>query len=542
VTIRAADLFCGAGGFTSGLLEALRGSGHTVDLLAVNHWDIAIATHSSNHPGVRHICETLDSVDPRKVVPEGRLDLLLASPECTHHSNARGGKPMSDQSRSTAWHVLRWAEALYIEEIIIENVREFRDWGPLDKEGRPIKAKKGALYRQFLSSLRALGYSVDVRILNAADYGDATSRKRLFVRASRRSRKIRWPEATHTPAGSVQETAGQHPYRTAREIIDWDLPGKSIYGRKRPLSPNTMRRIMAGLEKFSGLPFVVPQFSSQGPRSVDEPLGTLTTTSRGVGICEPFLVPNFGERDGQAPRCQSVDDPLPTVTSHGAGCLVEPFLVVLRNNQDAQSVDQPIPTLCANGNHLGVCEPFLVEYHGSHKERSDGDNRVRSVDEPLGTLDTSNRFAVAEPFLVNMKGQSNACSIDKPAPTITAGAPHLYVAEPYLTKYNGTGGAQSVDEPVDTITSKDRFGLVTPELVKDGEVAMLDIRFRMLQPHELSAAMGFPEDYDFAGNREAKVKQIGNAVAVNVAAALCRSALGISVDQGSEPVLCEAAG
>lgn len=170
-------------------------------------------------------------------------------------------------------------------------------------------------------------------------------------------------------------------------------------------------------------------------------------------------------------------------------------------------------------------EPKVI-YHGSHKGQNDGDRRVRSVDESLPTLDTSNRFGLAQPFLVNLKGQSVGRGIDEPTPTITSHAPHLYLAEPFLMKYYGNGGARSVDAPLDTITSKDRFGLVSPEVVgDDGEVAMLDIRFRMLQPHELAAAMSFPADYEFAGNRDAKVKQIGNAVPVRTAEALCRTAL-----------------
>jgi DNA (cytosine-5)-methyltransferase 1 len=488
--VRAADLFCGAGGFSTGLMNACRDLGLSVELLAINHWNIAIATHSANHPTVEHMCESLDGVDPRKVVPDGRLDILMASPECTHHSNARGGKPMSDQSRATAWHVLRWAEALYIDHIIVENVREFRNWGPLGSDGRPLKSKQGALYRQFLSSLRALGYTVDVRILNAADYGDATTRHRLFIQARRGRKRIEWPEPTHLPAGSLDMSEGAQPYRTAREIIDWDIPGKSIYGRKKPLSENTMRRIMTGLQKYSGLPYLVKYYGGHDACSVDEPLPTVTANYEHYGLCNPFLV-------------------------------------VLRNNCDAKSVDGPVPTIAAHGNHIGLCEPFLVEYHGSHKGKSDGDNRVTSVDAPLRTLDTSNRFGIAQPFLVNLKGQSVGRSIDAPTPTITSHAPHLYLAEPFLLKYNGEGGGpRSVDAPLDTITAKDRFGLVCPEMVdEDDDIAVLDIRFRMLQPHELAAAMSFPEGYQFAGNRDEKVRQIGNAVPVNLAAALCREAL-----------------
>jgi DNA (cytosine-5)-methyltransferase 1 len=349
---------------------------------------------------------------------------------------------MSDQSRASAWHILRWAEALYIENILIENVREFRDWGPLGAHGRPLKAKKGELYRQFIRSLRALGYHVEDRLLTAADYGDATTRERLFIQARRGSRKVRWPDASHRRPD--EDTLGLFPDRprwtAAREIIDWTLTGTSIYGRKRPLAENTLARIFAGLRKFSGLPVL------------------------------------------------SGSDP----------ARLEPFLVILRNNSSARSVDRPCPTVTAGGGHLGLAEPWLVEYHG---EQNGSAPRVRSVNRPLNTIDTSNRLGLARPFLVS---------------------------------YYGTGSAQSVDAPLDTITTRDRFGLVTPELVGapefDGEVVgQLDILFRMLQPAELAAAMSFPADYQFEGSRESKVRQIGNAVPVRLATALCRSVMGWGV-------------
>lgn len=472
--IYAADLFCGAGGTSTGLLMACESLGLDVQLLAVNHWNVAIDTHTANHPKVRHLCETLDSVDPRRAIPGGRLDLLWASPECTHHSNARGGKPISDQTRATAWHICRWADALRVEHIIIENVREFRDWGPLDDSGHRIKELKGTIYRSFLDNLRALGYTVEDRILNAADYGDATTRRRLFIQAVRGDRRIRWPEPTHLRPKDLP-IAGKERWRPARDIIDWDNKGESIYARKRPLAPNTMRRIMAGLRKYSGLPFVV-QYNT--------------------------------ERPGESARVYDPDDPL-------------------RNHQDAQPIDGPVPALCANGEHVGVCEPFLVKYF----EGSD----ACPVDAPLPTICANyEHMALVEPFIVNMKGLSNASDIDAPLPTQTAGAQHMYLAEPYLVKYNNNGGAHSVDAPMPTITTKDRVALVSPEVVGQGEtVAMLDIRFRMLTPEELARAMSFPEDYRFTGNRSDKVRQIGNAVPVMLSRALCECALRQNPGRGN---------
>lgn len=377
--IKAVDMFCGAGGTSTGLYAAADDVGLSVDLLAINHWAIAIATHSANHSAARHLCETLDSVDPRKAVPSGHLHLMVASPECTHHSNARGGKPMSDQSRASAWHVLRWAEALRVDNIIIENVREFMSWGPLGVNGRPLKSRSGETFQAFMQALRSLGYEVDCRILNAADYGDPTTRERLFVLARKGRKPIVWPEPTHTRTGEPTLFGKAKPWRAAREIIDWDIPGESIFARKRPLAPNTMRRIEAGLRKFCGKE-------------------------------------------------------------------LEPFLVVMR---------------------------------GSKADRSQ--------------------------------------SLDRPVPTITAGAKHMALCEPFIVQFNNNSKAFSVEKPLPTVMSKDKFGLCAPE----AQGTRLDIRFRMLQPHELAAAQGFPKDYQFTGNRGEQVKQIGNAVPTHLAQALC---------------------
>lgn len=485
-TIVAADLFCGAGGTSTGLARACEAAGVGLNLLAVNHWDVAIDTHSKNHPGVRHLCESLDNVDPRKVVPGGRLNLLVASPECTHHSNARGGKPMSDQSRASAWHILRWAEALYVDNILIENVREFMNWGPLGVDGRPLKSKRGETFRVFLSGLRSLNYDVDFRVLNAADYGDPTTRERLFVMARKRPRKVSWPEPTHRPVTSQEEMFGStQPWRTAREIIDWSLPGTSIFNRKRPLSETTIARIAAGLRRFGGKaaePFLVMLYGTGKARSVDEPVPTVTAGGGHIGLCEPFVVQMNHKND--APR----------------------------------SVDQPIATVTATSADFALVEPFLIGAGGP----SGSGRQPRSVDDPLGTVMTENHTALVEPFIVPLNhgaGDLRSYSMDLPMPTLTT-IDALGMIEPYLVKYYGTGGEQATDEPLGTITAKDRFGLV--------QTVGLDIRFRMLQPHELARAMSFPDDYQFSGNRELKVKQIGNAVPVGLAQALCSALIADS--------------
>lgn len=450
-TIQAADLFCGAGGTSTGLTRACRSLGVPLDLLAINHWNVAIATHRTNHPHGRHLCETLDAVSPRAVVPSGHLHLLMASPECLHHSRARGGRPKSDQSRASAWHVLRWAEALHIDTILIENVEEFREWGPLDHTGQPVKAQRGATFRAFLDALRSLGYAVEHCVLNAADYGDPTIRKRLFIQARRDGQPINWPTPTHAPSEACP--TGRHPWRAARDIIDWSIPSRSIFHRARPLAPATMARIQYGLRKFGGAaaePFLIVLRRHGNTISLDHPLPTITAGGNHIGLCEPFIVANNTHN-----RPKSIDESLPTVTT---------------------------------GNRLYLCEPFLVQYHGSHAGRRDGMQRVHRLTAPVPTLDTANRYGIVEPFLIS---------------------------------YYGTGTPRSIDAPLGTLTTKDRFGLVT----MDGTPARLDIRFRMLQPHELARGMSFEDKYVFAGTKGQQVKQIGNAVPVSLAEALCTTML-----------------
>jgi DNA (cytosine-5)-methyltransferase 1 len=440
----AADLFCGAGGSSTGLVRAAGSRGIRLDLLAINHWRVAVDTHTRNHPWARHLCADLSTVDPNKAIPGGRLDMLIASPECTHHSNARGGKPCSDQSRASAWHVLHWAERLSPSRILIENVREFAGWGPLGEDGRPDKSRKGDTFLAFIAALRSLGYAVEWRVLNAADYGDATCRHRLFVQATRAG-KVTWPEATH---------AGR--WRPARDIIDWALKGESIFDRKRPLAPRTLERIEAGLRKFGGEPFIAvlrgtnPSQSGAWAKPMSSPLGTISAGGIHAGLCEPFIVPM--EHSGRQP-VRDIGKPLPTITT-------------------------------AKGGSFGLCQPFVMQVAHAGSDHT----RVRSVEDPLPTIPAGHRGELA-------------------------------VCEPFLTKYYGKSKARSVAIPLDTITAKDRFALVEPR--------GMDIRFRMLQPHELAQAMGF-DGYEFAGTKTDQVRQIGNAVAVRTAQALC----GAMIDAG----------
>lgn len=511
-TISAADLFCGAGGSSTGLLRAASSLGRNVNLLAINHWAEAVATHSLNHPSVRHLQEDLAAVDPRTAVPSGKLDILIASPECTSHSYSLGGRPISEQSRSTAWHPLRWADQLRIDSLLIENVPQFRSWGPCDRRGRPIKNRQGHTYAQYLQMLEAMGYTVDTRVLNAADYGAATTRRRLFILALKGRRAIRWPEATHAQPGTLQ---GLLPWRPAREIIDWTLAGESIFARKRPLSKSTRDRILMGLKKFGSPklePWLVVLRNHMNSQAISRPLPTIAAGGTHLGLAEPFLVSVAhgnnpkGSGRGNGGRVRSVDTPLRTLTAGGRSeALIEPFLVPHRTfrNMTVDSLDVPIRTITACSSDFGLVEPVLT----------DG-----ADEEPIG-----------KPFLVPFFGERpgqkpRTHSIDQPLPAVTShGAGAL--AAPFLIKYNRNGGPRSLDNPLDTLTTKDRYGLVTTAGIQIAAGLYLDIRFRMLKTHELAAGMGFPKNYRFVGTIDEQVKQIGNAVECNQAEALCLAML-----------------
>jgi len=468
--MRAADLFCGAGGTSQGLVEAATECGYDCELTAVNHWETAVNTHRLNHPEARHLCASLDALNPRDLFREGSLDLLWASPECTHHSIARGGRPVSDQSRATAWCVIRWAEALLPNVILVENVREFLRWGPCTRRGKAIKAKAGETFRAWVKCLESLGYAVDHRILCAADYGDPTSRRRLFVQAVRGRRQIRWPDPTHSGA-----------WRTAREIIDWADHGQSIFDRRRPLADKTLRRIEIGLQKFGLKPFIAAwdHQSGSGVWGSDQPLSTVTTKAR-HGVAEPFLIKLRGTHESQL-----------------AGT--------------ARSVDQPVPTITAGGGHVALVSPFILP-------QQRGGRPTNSVDEPLTTVTCRGAHAVVQPFLVGVNhgnsGKPNAAQWNV----------HSLV-RPFLVKYYGTGGHQGVDQPLDTVTTKPRFGLVRPVVELAGKRYLLDVHFRMLSPRELARAQGFHDTYQFEGTKSDVVRQIGNAVPRSLAKALAKAVL-----------------
>ena len=481
-----ADLFAGGGGTSTGLAQACRSLSKNPELTAVNHWDIAIETHKRNHPWARHLCTGLDNTHPTLLFPKGRIDLLVASPECIHHSNARGGKPMCDQSRAHPWLVLKWLQDLYVPSVLIENVREMVEWGPLGADMRPLKSQKGKTFQAWVEALNHMGYNVEWRILNTADYGDATVRHRFFLQAKRgKNKKIYWPEQTHCEVPEQGDLFGETKakWRAAKEIIDWNIPSRSIFNRKKPLASSTLERIAAGLRKFGGPPaepFLVVLRNHMDGRSLDLPLPTMTAGGTHIGLCEPFVT-TAGGCTGQGRNPHSIHEPMPTLLTESRFSVVEPMLLSME--------------------------------HGG---------RMRRMDAPMPTITTTDAFGVVEPFITTCnhgEGDNRAYDVNRPMPTVT-GVDAWAVIEPMILKYYGTGQCWPTSEPLDTITTKDRFGLVEFEPGK-----YLDIHFRMLQYRELANATGFPADYWFAGTRDEKVAQIGNAVPVKTARTLVNSML-----------------
>ncbi|HLD90789.1 MAG TPA: DNA cytosine methyltransferase [Patescibacteria group bacterium] len=483
------DLFAGGGGASEGIRRA---TGHA-PIVAINHNPAAIEMHRANHPGTLHLLESVWEVSPSATVRRGEVDLLWLSPDCTHFSRAKGGAPKRDREiRSLAWVGVEWARTVRPRVICLENVGEFVTWGPLDADDKPIPERKGETFRAFVGRLEMLGYRVEWRVLCAADYGAPTSRRRLFLVARCDGEAIVWPAPTHGPGRPS-------PWRTAAECIDWSIPCPSIFERKKPLAEATQRRIAEGVRRYvlSGSPYIVQtghQSSDGGKvRGIDEPLSTVVTKAEHLLVSPALARVGNGERKGQRPRAEDIQQALTTVTGTHRHALVAAFLAKHNGGATGQPLDTPAHTIAGNINR-GPVAVFLDKMHGSARA---------------------------------------GIPLDQPAPTITAGGErgggHAALVAAFLLRYYSQGGQWgAVGEPMHTIVSKARMGLVTVDLAGE-EYALVDIGMRMLQPRELLAAQFSPEvaeGYVLTGTKSQQVARIGNSVPPLVVEAIVRAQFG----------------
>ncbi|MBB6689930.1 DNA cytosine methyltransferase [Cohnella xylanilytica] len=657
------DNFAGGGGASTGIEMA---TGRSVDI-AINHDPSAIAMHEANHPETEHYCESVWNVDPRKVAAGRPVGLCWLSPDCKHFSKAKGGKPVEKKIRGLAWVALRWAATVRPRVIMLENVEEFKTWGPLvigpDGKHWPDPKQKGRTFNSFVNALRRQGYDVDWRELRACDYGAPTIRKRFFLIARRDGRPIVWPEPTHgDPESEAVKSGRLKPWRTASEIIDWSIPCPSIFERTRPLAENTMRRIARGIQRFvieNPRPYIAPyvikvnhkydQFRGQsidepfqtvtavngwgvvtpyiarigqtgfgGDRlqyEADEPLTTITTkaehllvtpvlgvnttghpgsspdeplrtvtTGRHHMVISPTLIQmGYGERPGQEPRVLDLEKPVGTVTAGGnkfavaEAVLAVPHITKFRGGATGHEIDEPLHTVTSGAGSarpagaahaMGMVTAFLAKHFGgnytgpgngtdeplstitttdhnalvtAHVARHFGESIGSPADAPIGTVTAGGggKSSLVTSHLVKFRGTcADGQPVTEPMPTITAGGMHVGEVRAFLLKYYGSAdNGQQLDEPLHTVTTKDRFGLVT---IEGTEYQIVDIGMRMLEPHELFAAQGFPRRYiidrDADGNRypkSAQVARCGNSVPPPFAEALVRANL---------PELCTGSG
>ncbi|GKW27799.1 DNA cytosine methyltransferase [Pectobacterium brasiliense] len=629
------DNFAGGGGASTGIEMAI---GRSVDI-AINHDPNAIAMHTTNHPDTLHYCESVFDIDPVAATAGRPVGLAWFSPDCRHFSKAKGSKPVKKEIRGLAWIVLRWALSVRPRVMMLENVEEFKTWGPLltndDGTQQPDPARAGETFEAFCGMLsdgipadhpalaeaceflgigpaseqgkqliRGLGYNVDYRELRACDYGAPTIRKRFFMVMRCDGHPVEWPEVTHGDPKLPAVQAGKlQPWRTAAECIDWSIPCPSIFERKKPLAENTLKRIARGLERFvtnNPNPFIVKcnhtstktSYDCFRGQSLDEPLQTITRT-HGFAVVQPFLVGAGGPKYSAKPRsteqpmntmCNTnhsalitpyiarigqtgfggdrmaydAKDPLTTVVSKAEHLLIAPVIARQFGNSVGHGPEEPNGTITAGGGgksqlvsaflakHFGgnytgagvaMDEPAhtvtTVDHHAvvaAHLLVNNTGHPGGSVDAPAHTITTGNHHALVTSNLIKMRGTNTGQRTDTPLQTVTAGGNHFGEVRAFLLKYYGNEKeGVSLDEPLHTVTTNDRFGLVTVEGI---DYQIVDIGMRMLQPHELYAAQGFPEwyiiDQDFRGVKYAKDKQVarcGNAVPPPFAEALVRANL-----------------
>lgn len=534
------DNFAGGGGASTGIELA---TGYSVDI-AINHDPEAIKMHKANHPNTKHYCENVWAVDPAKACKGHPVGLAWFSPDCKHFSKAKGGKPKDKNIRGLAWVALRWAGLVRPRVIMLENVEEFKTWGPLNRRHHPIKSKQGRTFEKFVQQLTDLGYEVQFKELVAADYGAPTMRKRFFMIARCDGMPIVWPEPTHAPGDSEEVKKGLlKPYVGAYTQLDFSLPCPSIfdtskeikekYGIRavRPLAQKTMDRIARGLKKFvldNPEPFIIQcnHGGERRPNDIREPMPTITG-KHGYGIVEPTLAPYMGTNTTNHPggNCK---DPIHTITTGNQQCLISPTLIqyhseTVNGEVRGQSIEDPIMTVDSS-NRYGLVTSFLHKYYdGGYKGAGE------TVENPLPTVTAWDHNSVVTANLIQMNNHCDGRNVRDPIPTITAGDGHFGEVRAFLIKYYGQGTGQDIKAPLDTVTAQDRFGLVT---INGTDYQIVDIGLRMLEPRELYGCQGFPDDYiidrDYTGKiypRSEQVRRCGNAVCPPIPAALVKANL-----------------
>lgn len=608
------DNFAGGGGASTGIEMAI---GRSVDI-AINHDPNAIAMHTTNHPDTLHYCESVFDIDPVAATAGRPVGLAWFSPDCRHFSKAKGSKPVKKEIRGLAWIVLRWALAKRPRVIMLENVEEFKTWGPLidDGEGnqKPDPAHAGETFAAFVSMLSTgipaehpamaevceflsispesgeadrlvagLGYDVDFRELRACDFGAPTIRKRFFMVMRCDGKEITWPAATHGDPKSLPVQQGElAPWRTAAECIDWSISCPSIFDRRKPLAENTLKRIARGIDRFvmnNPAPFIVKcnhtssktTYDCFRGQSLDQPLQTITkshgfavvtphitkfrtgatgqecdqpiatitagTSNRpggnghALGIVEAKLAP-FIARIGQTGfggdrMAYDACKPLTTVTTKTEHLLVAPVIARQFGNSVGHGADEPNGTITAGGGGKSqLVSAFLAKHYGGNYTGAGAE-----LAQPAHTVTTVDHHALVTSNLIKLRGTCrDGQLVTEPMPTITAGGLHIGEVRAFLLKYYGSEkDGVGLSEPLHTVTTNDRFGLVKIEGI---DYQIVDIGMRMLQPHELYAAQGFPAwyviDQDYLGNKYAKDKQVarcGNAVPPPFAEALVRANL-----------------
>lgn len=539
------DLFCGAGGTSTGVENARYEDEQCAKVIAcVNHDANAIASHAANHPDALHFTEDIRTLElsplvahverMKKIYPDA-LVVLWASLECTNFSKAKGGQPRDADSRTLAEHLFRYIEAIDPDYIQIENVEEFMSWGDMDEKGHPISKDKGRCYEKWKRNVRKYGYDFDWRILNAADYGAYTTRKRFFGIFAKRGLPIVFPEPTHCKDGKSDMFGRLEKWKPVKEVLDFSDEGDSIFCRKKPLAEKTLERIYAGLIKFvaGGKDAFIVKYNSmsrtgkyQAP-SVDEPCPVVATQGRLALAKVNFLSKQFsGQPDS---KNISVEGPAGTITCKDHHAFVSAYY----GNGHNHSVELPAPTVTTKDRLALVNSVFIDNQYGTGKPTS--------IEQPVGTVTTVPKFNVVscKPWIMNTAFSNVGSSIEQPSQTITANRKWHYLMNPQFASAGG-----SVNNPCFTLIA--RMDKMPPYLVEvEGGIGIqvtsvdspmtvkikefmalygiIDIKMRMLRIAELKKIMGFPEDYVLIGPQSDQKKFIGNAVEVNMARVLCEA-------------------